>query len=194
MAYTFDNLFAVDPSNPQMVARNASILVYNVDDVTKAPVTLTDITGVPVSNPVSVNQHGFGPKLKHADLDRLAWEGGGLSGVMISYEGLKDEAIAARTAAQTAATSAGAAATADIEARIAAGEFKGEKGADGSNVLPTDTAIKQAIENTSSATRGALNAAYVRFEDEDGNPLPTRNVVIQVDSVSGEILDIVSEV
>lgn len=40
----------------------------------------------------------------------------------------------------------------------------------------------------------SLNAAYVRFEDEDGNPLPTRSVVIKVDSSSGEILDIVSEV
>lgn len=39
----------------------------------------------------------------------------------------------------------------------------------------------------------ALNATYVRFEDENGNPLPTRNVVIKVDSTSGEILDIVSE-
>jgi hypothetical protein len=39
----------------------------------------------------------------------------------------------------------------------------------------------------------AQNATYVRFEDEAGNPLPTRNVVIKVDSTSGEILDIVSE-
>lgn len=39
----------------------------------------------------------------------------------------------------------------------------------------------------------ALSATYVRFEDEAGNPLPTRNVVIKVDSTSGEILDIVSE-
>lgn len=39
----------------------------------------------------------------------------------------------------------------------------------------------------------ALSATYVRFEDENGNPLPTRNVVIKVDSATGEILDIVSE-
>ena len=38
-----------------------------------------------------------------------------------------------------------------------------------------------------------LPANIVRFEDEAGNPLPTRNVVIKVDSTSGEILDIVSE-
>jgi hypothetical protein len=40
----------------------------------------------------------------------------------------------------------------------------------------------------------SLNATYVRFEDENGDPLPSRNVVIKVDSTSGEILDIVSEV
>jgi hypothetical protein len=39
----------------------------------------------------------------------------------------------------------------------------------------------------------SLSATFVRFEDQDGNPLPTRNVVIKVDSTSGEILDIVSE-
>ncbi|NWL32992.1 hypothetical protein [Paenarthrobacter nitroguajacolicus] len=42
-------------------------------------------------------------------------------------------------------------------------------------------------------SEGELNATYVRFEDENGDPLPTRNVVIKVDSTSGEIIDIVSE-
>jgi hypothetical protein len=39
----------------------------------------------------------------------------------------------------------------------------------------------------------ALSEVYVRFEDQDGNPLPNRNVVIKVDSTTGDILDIVSE-
>lgn len=42
-------------------------------------------------------------------------------------------------------------------------------------------------------TLAALNATYVRFEDEAGNPLPTRNVLIKVSSTTGEIIDIVSE-
>jgi len=37
---------------------------------------------------------------------------------------------------------------------------KGDKGNDGANVLPTDTAIKQAIEDAASATRGELNKTY----------------------------------
>lgn len=73
---------------------------------------------------------------------------------------MKAEATAARTAAQEAASTAGAAAQADLAARVTAGEFKGDKGADGSNVLPTDTAIKQAIEAPASATRAALSATY----------------------------------
>jgi hypothetical protein len=39
----------------------------------------------------------------------------------------------------------------------------------------------------------ALNATFVRFEDEAGNPLPSRNVVIKVSATTGEIIDIVSE-
>ena len=39
----------------------------------------------------------------------------------------------------------------------------------------------------------ALNATYVRFEDEAGNPLPSRSVVIKVSATTGEIIDIVSE-
>jgi hypothetical protein len=38
-----------------------------------------------------------------------------------------------------------------------------------------------------------LKGAFVRFEDQNGNPLPTRNVVIKVDSTTGDIIDIVSE-
>lgn len=40
---------------------------------------------------------------------------------------------------------------------------------------------------------GEHNATYVRFEDESGNPLLSRNVVIKVSATTGEIIDIVSE-
>jgi len=55
-------------------------------------------------------------------------------------------------------------------------------------------AVKAADANLPERlSEPSLSATYVRFEDEAGNPLPTRNVVIKVDSTSGEILDIVSE-
>ncbi|AYN57883.1 hypothetical protein PP640_gp30 [Arthrobacter phage Faja] len=57
-----------------------------------------------------------------------------------------------------------------------------------------DTELASKITDPDSDTAGALNATFVRFEDEAGNPLPNRNVVIKVDSTTGEIIDIVSEV
>lgn len=39
----------------------------------------------------------------------------------------------------------------------------------------------------------ALNGTFVRFEDEAGNPLASRSVVIKVNATTGEIIDIVSE-
>ena len=128
MAYTFDNLFAADPSNPTNVAANASILLYDPADPTKAPVTITDPTGSPIPNPVTVNKNGFGPAMQHATLDRLAWEGGGFSNFITSYEGIKNEAVSARTAAQEAAATAGADAVVRLDELIAAGEFEGPTG------------------------------------------------------------------
>jgi hypothetical protein len=39
----------------------------------------------------------------------------------------------------------------------------------------------------------AAKKTYVRFVDQNGNPLTSRKVVIKVDSTTGEIIDIVSE-
>ena len=183
MAYTYDALFAVDPNSPNNIARNASILLFDPNDPAKTPVTLTDVTDVPVPNPIQVNQHGFGPAIKHATLDRLAWEGAGMSGVFTSYEGLKEEAVAAREAAVEAfgyaveaAGEAVAAATVnpagDLILTRSNGEMAnagsvrgpkgdtGDKGLDGSNVLPTDAAIKQAITTPGTETATALNSTY----------------------------------
>jgi methyl coenzyme M reductase subunit C len=49
------------------------------------------------------------------------------------------------------------------------------------------------IKDPASDVSAALNATFVRFEDEAGNPLPTRSVVIKVSATTGEIIDIVSE-
>jgi hypothetical protein len=121
VAYTFDNLFATDPANSTNVAANASILLYDPADPTKAPVTITDPTGSPIPNPVTVNKNGFGPAMQHATLDRLAWEGGGFSNFITSYEGMKQEAVSARAAAETAAGNASSAIT-EAQAATAAAE------------------------------------------------------------------------
>lgn len=160
MAYTYDPIFAADPSNAQNVAANAAIIIFDPADTGKAPIALTDVSGSPLPNPITVNRNGFGPAFT-STLDRVGWFGGGFTGFFTSYEGIKAAAVAAQTAAVNAAANAGAAATADVASRVAAGEFKGDKGADGSNVLPTDVAIKDAINNAASATRGALKSSFM---------------------------------
>lgn len=160
MAYTFDQVFAADPSNPANIASNAAITIFAPGDGTMTPLTITDPDGQPLANPITVNANGFASAFAHATLDRVAWAGGGFTGFFTSYEGMKQVALDAQTAAENAGATAAAEAAADLEARIAAGELKGDKGADGANVLPTDAAIKQAIENTASGTRVALNATF----------------------------------
>jgi len=110
MAYTFDPIFAADPNNPEVVAANAAILIYDPADEGKAPIAIEDSTGSPLPNPITVNKNGFGPAFQHATLDRVAWEGGGFSNFFTSYEGMKNVAIAAQTAAEAAAVDAVAAA------------------------------------------------------------------------------------
>ena len=110
MAYSFKQIEAHDPSNPGLVAPNAMVTIFEPGDPAKTPLTLTTLTGDPLPNPVTVNGLGYGPAFMHATLPQVAWAGGGLTGTFESYEGMRDEAIGARTAAENAATNAAAAA------------------------------------------------------------------------------------
>lgn len=58
----------------------------------------------------------------------------------------------------------------------------------------SDAFIAAQVQNTGSATRGALGAAYVRFVDLAGNPISARHVTVKVDTSTWEIADIVAEV
>lgn len=100
MAYSYDQIFAVDPSNTSRVASNGIVTIYTPGDATKTPITITSLSGAAMANPVQVNDLGFGPAFMHATLDRVAWSGGGLEGLFTSYEGLKEVAVAAQLAAE----------------------------------------------------------------------------------------------
>jgi hypothetical protein len=143
MPYVFDQIFAVDEANPQNVARNSSVLLYEIGDVTKTPVTITTPGGDPLPNPVMVNGNGFGPIPMHETLDSLAWEGGGCTGVMRSYDGMKEVAVASQVAAQgaqaLAALSGEAAAAAQAAAEAAAATATG--GGAAVDPLDADTLI-----------------------------------------------------
>jgi len=185
MAYSFDPIFAKDPSNPNVVAARAAITIFDPADTGKAPIAITDPTGVPLPNPITVDAQGMGPAFQHPTLARVGWHGGGFTNYFTSYEGLRDEAVAARTAAQTAQGQASSAAgevvttaavngigkliltkasggTVDAGSVIGPKGDKGDKGADGlngSNVLPTQQAIEQALVNAGPA-KTALDNTY----------------------------------
>lgn len=131
MPYPFDQIFAADPERPEMVATNAPVVVFAPGDETKTPLKLTTLNGLPLENPIIVNDRGFGPAF-NADLDQVAWEGGGLTGLMASYRGLKDDAAAAVAGAVAAQFEAEGAKLAAEEAVRRA-------------VLPTDDAIDEGI-------------------------------------------------
>ena len=150
MAFSFDPIFATDPNNPTNVASNASIVISDPADPGNAPVTITDVTGSPLPNPVTVNKNGFGPAFQHATLDRLAWSGGGFTGFFTSYEGIKNEAVAARQAADA------------IKADADAGAFNGEtgpQGPPGPNTVPTDEAVANVIKGV-----GPTNTALEPYD------------------------------
>lgn len=168
--FVFDQIFAVDEANPQNVARNSSVLLYQIGDATKTPVTITTPGGDPIPNPVIVNENGFGPIPAHETLDSLAWEGAGFGGVMRSYDGMKNVAVAAQAAAEAAAAeaaSAGASAAAEAASALAGAVSDAEaaqtaaESAAGLVGAPADTAMAAAANNSGSQFRGALNATIL---------------------------------
>lgn len=168
--YPYRMQLVVDPDNPRNVVAGGSVSIYDSADTGKTTLlALTDPSGVPIPNPISSNSQGFTPPFVCTSPEVL-WVSGPYEDYFQSYKGMRDEAAGARQAAETAAANAGAAAQADLEARIAAGQFKGDKGADGANVLPTDDAIEQEIKRAGSKTQAALSATYASYIQLAKNP------------------------
>jgi hypothetical protein len=185
MAYTYDPIFAVDPANSENVAKNASITIFDPADPNQAPITITDPSGSPLPNPITVDAAGMGPAYQHPTLARVGWKGAGFTNYFTSYEGMFNETKAAKQAAEIAANEAATAASTTVTSAAVdgAGQLlltkangqtvdagnvkgapgvkgdKGDKGADGSNVVPTQQAIEQAIISDGPA-KTALNATY----------------------------------
>jgi len=174
MAYTYDPIFAQDPNNPNTVAKDAAITIYDPADPAKAPITITDPTGSPLPNPITVDAFGMGPAFQHATLDRVAWTGAGFTNYFTSYEGMKAVAVAAQTAAAASATSAAsagagaaAAASAALASAVADAETAQAAAVAAAALVgaPADSAVQTLITAPGSATRGALNATYALKAD-----------------------------
>lgn len=142
-----------------VVTPNATYQVFELSDAAfstpltiKTPAGLTD-TKVPVGAlPIFPDVYVVSPNFAHN------WKSGGLVFRRDSADA-KDQAVAAAVAAaQSAASTAGAAAVTDLKARIAAGDFKGTPGQDGSNVVPTAQAIAAEIQTPGTPANTALSA------------------------------------
>lgn len=158
--YPYAGTLIADPVTFQR-APSAQITVYDINDQAEStPLALKDLTGLPLPNPLTSSGDAFVRPFV-AQVDGVKLVGAGLTVTEYSHKGMRDAAEAAAAAAQSAATNAADAAQADLAARIAAGQFVGAPGQDGSNVLPTDTAIKNAITTPGTQTAAALAATIL---------------------------------
>lgn len=160
MAYTFDPIFAADPNNPANVAAGASVTIFDPADATMAAIAISDVTGSPLANPITVNANGFGPAFQHATLDRVGWVGGSFMGYLTSYEGMKEVAMAAADSADSAATDAA------VSAQDAAASAQAAAAA--TQVSPAPSNIGIDTDGTPYFSSGAAQAFI--FADTDGVP------------------------
>jgi hypothetical protein len=175
--YAFDPQLVADPVTFQRAA-NASITVYDVADTSNStPLALTDMNGLPLTNPLTSTADAIIGAFQTTS-PQVKLVGGGLSIPVGSFQSVLDQATAAKTFVQgigVAATNTGAPGSNAAVAIDTNGQFtftvpQGPIGPAGSNVLPTDTAIANAVNDTTpSATRAALDALYVKDAAEDAD-------------------------
>ncbi|MHA7284828.1 hypothetical protein ACX80I_00970 [Arthrobacter sp. MDT3-44] len=158
-----------------IVPPNSFFQVFELSDTGySAPLTIKSTSGltdtkVPVGAlPIFPDVYVVSPNFAHL------WKSGDLVFRRDSADA-KDKAVAdALAAAQEAASNAGAAAEAELAERIAAGEFKGDPGAPGSNTIPTEQAIASLAVVLNAEVNGVYPprpngpvVAWVGFTDPD---------------------------
>ncbi|MCO4256522.1 hypothetical protein [Pseudarthrobacter cellobiosi] len=120
--YPLDMQLVVDPLNPENVVRDGAVYLYDPsDEAGVSPIALKDPSGLPLPNPLVSNPFGFIPP-SIVTIPKVKWKSGAFEGFFFSYDGLRNEAIAARAAAeiaQAAAVTAGADAAAAAQAALA---------------------------------------------------------------------------
>lgn len=168
---TFDPIFAADPDNPELIAQDASITIFDPDDPTLAPVEITDITGSPLPNPITVNEKGWGPAIKTptgpGELFRIGWSGAGFTGVFTSYEGMRDATLAAKAAAETAAANAAAAASEALEGSAGAAASAATAAQGSAATAAGALAAAQAAQAAAEAAAAASSGGGVAMDPQD---------------------------
>lgn len=165
--YPLDMQLVVDPLNPENVVRDGAVYLYDPsDEEGVSPIVLKDPSGLPLPNPLISNAFGFiSPSI--VTIPKVKWKSGEFEGFFFSYDGLRNEAIAARAAAESAALSANTAATdaaavteAALAGAVADAEAAAASAASAAALVgaPADTAVQTLINASGSATRSALDA------------------------------------
>ena len=119
MDYEFDQIIAADPATPGNVAAYASVLIFAPGDESRTPLPLKKPNGASLANPVPTNGIGYGSAFI-AQMGRVAWAGGELTGFFYSAKGFAEASEASRVAAEAAQGSAALAAAAAQSAQAAA--------------------------------------------------------------------------
>jgi hypothetical protein len=147
VAYTFDQQIVADAVTFQRAA-NAQVFVYDINDTgNTTPLALTDLNGLPLTNPLTSSADAAIPAFK-ADVPQVKLVGGGLSVPAGSFDGVLKEVVAAKEyvqsidVAETTVVEPGVPAAVTLDK--ATGKFsfalpsgpKGEKGDRGPSGIP----------------------------------------------------------
>lgn len=155
--YPFEMQLVVDPLNSFNVVANGQVYIYDTGDTGNlSPLTLTDPNGLPLSNPLMSNSNGFIPAFI-APSPQVKWVGAGFVGYFASFEGLRDEAVAARLA---------------LESLDIGTVTTGEAGSDAAAAVTGDPASKRinlTIPRGPQGPQGPAGNSNIAL-DEDGIP------------------------
>lgn len=163
--YFYDMDLVVDPLNTANVVANGVVSIYDPSDTAGTTLlALKDPSGNPLPNPLKSNAYGFIPP-RIAGLPQTMWKSGNFTGYFNSYKGLRDEAVAARTAAEGAADNAAEAASEALAGAVSDAEAAATAAASAAALVgaPADSAIAAAV-NGNGATKAALTATYATAE------------------------------
>lgn len=167
--YPFKVEIVVDPDNPMNVVQNGTVFLYDPsDEAGVSPIALKDLSGLPMPNPLTSNAVGaLSPFV--ATIPQVKWKSGPWTGTFESFNGLRNEAVAARQAAEeaksvavTAGTDAAAVAAAALAGAVSDAEAAQEAAQTAASLVgaPADVAVETLVNAVGSATRAALAAAF----------------------------------
>jgi hypothetical protein len=152
--YPFGMQLAVAALDENNIIRDGEVWIYAPSDTEGiSPLDLTDLSGLPLVNPLRSNAYG-NTRPFVTNVPQVKWKSGSVDGLFDSFTGMRDEAVAAKTAAQTAQTAALAASESALSAADTAGTAAAAAAA-----AQMATATAAAATSATAATNSATSAS-----------------------------------